>query len=59
MERQLDAIAVMLEIAEEGKFNQEVTVTEKPNMQATSLAEKTLKKLMITTVKTMMLLCSY
>jgi hypothetical protein len=44
MERQLDAIAVMLEIAEEGKFNQEVTVTEKPNMQATSLAEKDVKK---------------
>jgi hypothetical protein len=42
--KQLDAMAVILESAEEGKYNCEVTVTEKPNVQATSLVEKTLKK---------------
>jgi hypothetical protein len=42
--KQLDAIAVVLESVEEGKYNCEVTVTEKPNLQATSLAEKSLKQ---------------
>jgi hypothetical protein len=37
-------MAVILESPEEGKYNGEVSVTEKPNAPSISLAEKTLKQ---------------